>query len=228
MKRLLMLSLLMLAVALQAAQKARPNILFAFADDWGRYASAYAKVDGRPSPNEVVKTPHFDRVAREGVLFKNAFVTAPSCTPCRSSLLSGQYFYRTGRAAILQGAVWDTKIPSYPLLLNDAGYHIGETYKVWSPGTPNDAPYGAGKFRYETAGRRFNGFSQGVTRMVAQGKTAKDAKQVLYDEVEGNFETFLKARPKGKPFCIGSGQRWCIANGFRVLAKNCGGSIRIH
>jgi arylsulfatase A-like enzyme len=94
-------SLMVLSLAAQAAKK--PNILFAFADDWGRYASAYAKVDGRPSPNEVVRTPHFDRVAREGVLFKNAFVTAPSCTPCRSSLLSGQYFYRTGRAAILQG-----------------------------------------------------------------------------------------------------------------------------
>ena len=103
MKRVLLFSLMMLSLAVQAAKK--PNILFAFADDWGRYASAYAKVDGRPSPNDVVRTPHFDRVAREGVLFKNAFVTAPSCTPCRSSLLSGQYFYRTGRAAILQGGV---------------------------------------------------------------------------------------------------------------------------
>ena len=99
MKRILFFSLLLVALDVQAMK--RPNILFAFADDWGRYASAYAKVDGRPSPNDVIKTPHFDRVAREGVLFKNAFVTAPSCTPCRSSLLSGQYFYRTGRAAIL-------------------------------------------------------------------------------------------------------------------------------
>src|SRR5436305_3225782 len=124
----------------------RPNILFCFADDWGRYASAYAEVDGKPSPNQIVKTPNIDRVAREGVLFKNAFVTAPSCTPCRSSLLSGQYFYRTNRGAILQGARWDPAIPSYPLLIHDAGYHIGETWKVWSPGTPVAAPFGAGKF----------------------------------------------------------------------------------
>ncbi len=68
----------------------RPNILFAFADDWGRYASIYADVDGSGTPNDVVRTPFFDAVAREGVLFPNAFVTAPSCTPCRSSLLSGQ------------------------------------------------------------------------------------------------------------------------------------------
>ena len=111
----------------------RPNIVFCFADDWGRYASIYANVETRPSINQVLKTPVIDRMAREGVLFKNAFVTAPSCTPCRSSLLSGQYFFRTGRGAILQGAVWDSSIPSYPLLLRDAGYHIGKTYKVWSP-----------------------------------------------------------------------------------------------
>jgi N-sulfoglucosamine sulfohydrolase len=73
-----------------AAQAKRPNILFVFADDWGRYASCYAKVDGPGTLNDVIQTPNFDRLAREGVLFRNAHVTAPSCTPCRSSLLSGQ------------------------------------------------------------------------------------------------------------------------------------------
>ena len=42
------------------AENIRPNILFAFADDWGKYASAYAKAETRPSPNTVVKTPTFD------------------------------------------------------------------------------------------------------------------------------------------------------------------------
>lgn len=49
---------------LRAADVSRPNILFLFADDWGRYVSAYAKVDGRPSINDVIKTPNCDRVAR--------------------------------------------------------------------------------------------------------------------------------------------------------------------
>ena len=195
-----LLIVLAVVVPLSAAAK-RPNILFAFADDWGRYASAYRGLDGRPTPNDVVNTPHFDRVARKGVLFKNAFVTAPSCTPCRSSLLSGQYFFRTGRAAILQGAVWDPKIPSYPLLLRYAGYHIGETYKVWSPGKPVDAPYGGGKHAYEKAGRGFNAFSQNVTKMVAQGKAIEASKQVLYDQVRGNFQAFLDDRREGQPFC---------------------------
>ena len=83
----------------------RPNILFAFADDWGRYASAYQGLEGERSLNALLDTPHFDRVAREGALFANAYVPAPSCTPCRSSLLSGSYFWQTGLGAILAGAV---------------------------------------------------------------------------------------------------------------------------
>lgn len=203
----------------RAAEKGkRPNILFAFADDWGRYASAYVAVDGPGTMNDVIQTPHFDRVAEEGVLFKNAFVTAPSCTPCRSSLLSGQYFWRTGQGAILQGAKWDASIPSYPLILLDAGYHIGETYKVWSPGSPVDAPYGAGKFAYQKAGGKFNQFSQNVTKMVQQGKSVEEAKQVLYDEVMQNFDDFLEARPDDKPFCYWFGptlvhRKWTKGSG---------------
>ena len=68
----------------------RPNIVFAFADDWGRYAGAYAQHEGAAGLNALIETPHFDRVAGEGALFLNALVPAPSCTPCRSSLLSGQ------------------------------------------------------------------------------------------------------------------------------------------
>jgi N-sulfoglucosamine sulfohydrolase len=199
----------------------RPNILFCFADDWGRYASAYADVDGRPSPNQIVKTPNIDRLAREGVLFKNAFVTAPSCTPCRSSLLSGQYFFRTGRGAILQGAEWNSNIPSFPLLLNQAGYHLGETYKVWSPGTPNDAPFGAGKFAYEKAGGAFNNFSENVTRLVAAGTPLDEAKQKLYGEVRGNFEAFLKARPGDQPFCYWFGP----TNVHRLWEKGSGEAL---
>jgi len=82
----------------------RPNILFIFADDWGRYASAYRQVEGDGTPNALLDTPHFDRVAREGALFTNAFVPAPSCTPCRSSLLSGRYFWNTEQGAILHPA----------------------------------------------------------------------------------------------------------------------------
>jgi arylsulfatase A-like enzyme len=207
------LALLVMPVALTATPAAadaapapdrRPNIVFLFADDWGRYANCYAAHDARPTINALLKTPHLDGLAREGVLFRNAFVPSPSCTPCRSSLLSGQYFFRTGRAAILLGAAWDPAIPSYPLLLRDAGYHIGKSYKVWSPGTPADAPYGRQTYAYEAAGTRFNKFSITASRMVREGMTAQAAKQKLYDEVRGNVRAFLAARKPGQPFCY-----WC-------------------
>ena len=109
--------LIMASVFGSLSGEERPNIVFLFADDWGRYASAYQEIEGPQSLNSLIDTPNFDRVANEGALFGNAFVPAPSCTPCRSSLLSGRYFWNTGRAAILQGAVWDPEIPSYPLEL---------------------------------------------------------------------------------------------------------------
>ena len=179
----------------------RPNILFLFADDWGRFANAYAKCDGREGINDVVRTPHFDQLAKEGVLFRNAHVNAPSCTPCRSSVLSGQYFWRTRQGAILRGAVWDETIPTFPLLLRDAGYHLGKTYKVWSPGTPVDAPYGGQKHSYQKAGGRFNQFSQNITRMMREGQSMEDAKESLYGEVRENFKQFLDSRPPDTPFC---------------------------
>ena len=195
----------------------RPNILFAFADDWGRYASAYAnpKVG---SPNDLIRTPYFDRIAEEGVLFENAFVTAPSCTPCRSSLLSGQYFFRTGQAAILQGAKWDPEIPSWPLLLKGAGYHIGKVYKVWSPGTPRDAPFGEQAHGFETKGPNLNAFSQTVTKMVDGGMGVDEAKAAMLDKVGREFDGFLAARKEGAPFCFWFGptnvhRKWVKGSG---------------
>jgi N-sulfoglucosamine sulfohydrolase len=198
-----------------------PNILFLFADDWGRFASAYAEADARRGFNDVVRTPYFDRISKEGVLFRNAHVNAPSCTPCRSSLLSGQYFWRTGRGAILRGAVWDSSIPAFPLLLRDAGYHLGKTYKVWSPGVPADAPFGGQKHAFQQAGGRFNQFSQNVTKLVRNGVELEAAKQELYDEVRGNFKGFLAAKPEGSPFCYWFGP----TNVHRAWEKGSGKAI---
>lgn len=178
----------------------RPNILLAFADDWGRHANIYAKIDGPGSVNDRVSTPNFDRIAQEGVLFRHAFVSAPSCTPCRSALLSGQYFWRTGQAAILRGAVWDGSQPSFPLLLRNAGYHAGATYKVWSPGTALVDPIGGPMYQYENCGRQFNQFSQHVSRRSEQGVGIESAKQELYSQVLGNFDDFLADRQPGQPF----------------------------
>ena len=122
------LTILLLLAAFGFTKSAdRPNVLFLFADDWGRYASAYAASDQPGGINEVVRTPNFDKLAEDGVLFRNAHVSAPSCTPCRSALLTGQHFWRTGSASILLGAVWDETLPTFPDLMRDAGYRVGYT-----------------------------------------------------------------------------------------------------
>ena len=167
--------MLVYAFACNAQENKRPNILFAFEDDWGKYASCYAKVKGSEPWQTIINTPNIDRVASEGILFNNAFVSAPSCTPCRSSILSGQHFYRTGEGAILRGK-WDSSIPTYPLLLEKAGYHIGYTYKVWLPGTPPNAGYGGARTKYENAGDDFNLFSQNVAKLTKKGKSMQEAK----------------------------------------------------
>lgn len=192
------------AAADRSAAESRPNILFAFADDWGFLASAYAKsIDGKQGElQKLVSTPNFDRVAGNGVLFTHAYVSAPSCTPCRSALLTGQHFFRTGSASVLLG-VWDPSLPSFPLLLRDhAGYHIGQSYKVWAPGHPHDAPYGGEQHEYERRGKYYNQFSRRATYLIENaGKSIQEAKQSLYDEALGNFEDFLADRKKGQPFC---------------------------
>jgi len=104
----------------------RPNILFCIADDWGwPHAGAYG--------DRVVKTPTFDKLANDGVSFEYAYVSSPSCTPCRNSILTGQYHWRLKEGANLHSTL-DVNIPVYPLLLEKAGYHVGYWRKSWGPG----------------------------------------------------------------------------------------------
>ncbi len=114
------------AVSRGQAAPRRPNILLAIADDWSYpHASVYG--------DRTVRTPVFDRVAREGVLFSHAFTAAPSCTPARAALLTGQYPHRLEQGAMLHGFL-PARFTTYPDLLEAAGYHVGFTRKGWSPG----------------------------------------------------------------------------------------------
>ena len=208
--------ILMLMASISTASAQRPNIVVAFADDWGRYASAYAKLEPG-SVNDVLNTPNFDRLASHGVLMTRAFVNSPSCTPCRSSLLSGQYFWRTGRGAILQGAIWDNAIPSFPLLLQASGYHIGHTSKVWSPGTPANAPFGAEKTAFNSAGGRFNKYSE----VASTASNPQGIREELLAEVRNNFRSFLATRPAATPFCYW----WGPTNTHRSWVRGSGNQL---
>ncbi len=128
-------------MALPLAAADRPNIVFAIADDWGwPHASAYG--DGG------VKTPTFDRLASEGVLLENAYISSPSCTPSRGAIITGQQFWRLGTAGNLW-SVWPSKFAEYPKMLAGDGYFVGSYRKGWGPGSfPKASVSPAGK-RYQ-------------------------------------------------------------------------------
>lgn len=199
----------------------RTNILFCFADDWGRFASCYKNIDLNPTPNSLIKTPNIDSIAARGVLFRNAFVPAPSCTPCRSSILSGRYFFNTGRGAILQGAQWDDAIPSFPKLLMNDGYQIGKSAKVWSPGNPADAPIGRQRYAFQKAGMEYNEYSEVAMKAISEGTTAEATSAKLRRQVRDNFEQFLSQRDSEKPFFFWFGP----TNVHRKWVKGSGKSL---
>ena len=68
-------------------QSNRPNILYLHSHDTGRYVQPYG---------HAIQTPNIQRLAEEGVLFRKAFCGAPTCSPSRASLLTGQYAHCTG------------------------------------------------------------------------------------------------------------------------------------
>ena len=125
----------------------RPNILLAIADDW---SWPHAGIGG----DKVVKTPTFDRVARDGVLFSNAYVTAPSCAPSRGSILTGQLHWRLEDGCNLWGTL-PAKFDVYPDILEKSGYHIGYSRKGWGPG--RDKPGGRNR---NPAGPKYKDFKQ--------------------------------------------------------------------
>ena len=127
------------------ASARKPNIVFCMADDW---SWPHAGILGDP----VVKTPNFDRIAREGVLFENAFVSTPSCTPSRLSILTGQHHWRLREGDSLGGSLRE-KFDVYTELLQESGYRIGRFGKgVW----PSKQ-----KFRHrDSFGERFKSFDE--------------------------------------------------------------------
>ncbi len=108
------------------ASQTRPNIVFIFSDDqsWP-HAGAYG--------DSVVRTPIFDKIAKQGVLFNNAFVASPSCSPSRAAVLTGRNIWELKSASNLHGVFPDSLL-TYPKILQDAGYEVGKRGKGWGPG----------------------------------------------------------------------------------------------
>jgi len=103
---------LMLTFACQK-QAERPNIIYIMSDDHAYQAiSAYGSV--------LNKTPNIDRLANEGMIFQNAFVTNSICAPCRAVILTGKYSHLN--SVWDNVCVFDTAQVTFPELLQKAGY----------------------------------------------------------------------------------------------------------
>jgi arylsulfatase A-like enzyme len=129
---------------------ARPNILFAIGDNW---SYEHAGANGDP----VVRTPVFDRIAREGARFTNAFCPVPSCSPTRSCILTGRAAHQLEDAASLWSR-WPAKFRVFTDALRDAGYRTGFAGKGWSPGNHKD--HGREE---NPAGPKFESFAEFIT-----------------------------------------------------------------
>ena len=162
LKRSLAVLLLLSFSSTCLGEDGKPNVFFFFADDWGRYASIYADSD-QPSLNDVIRTPNIDRIAREGVVFQNAFVPVASCGPCRASLATGRYFWNCGTGAFLntQNSRWKgqqnpfVSLPKFADLLRDqGGYHVRKSRKTFafSDSPKTTAMKQFGKVGYERYG----------------------------------------------------------------------------
>ncbi|MBA7635730.1 N-acetylglucosamine-6-O-sulfatase [subsurface metagenome] len=91
----------------------RPNIIFIMTDDHASHAlSCYG--------SKINKTPNLDRLAKEGMLFKNSFCTNSICAPCRAVILTGKYSHING--VIDNRKRFDGGQQTFPKLLQEAGY----------------------------------------------------------------------------------------------------------
>lgn len=157
----------------------RPNILFAIADDasW-KHFGAYGC--------NWVKTPAFDSVASGGILFTRAYTPNAKCAPSRACILTGRNSWQLGEAAN-HSPRFPAIFKTYSEALGENGYFLGSVAKGWAPGEPGEYD---GKKR-ELTGRGYNEF-----------KTTPPTTGISDNDYSRNFEAFLEARPKGKPFCF--------------------------
>ncbi len=190
--RMTALTLFLFALMLPTfAQTKPPNIVFIMTDDHAAHAiSSYG--------SKLIKTPHLDRLAKEGMRFTNAFVTNSICTPSRAVILSGKYSHLNGVPVFNH---IDGSQPLVSKYLQAAGYHTGMVGK-WhlganDPNRPNDgAPTGFDYWNILPGQGAY--FDPVMIEMGQRKKLTGYATDIITDL----SMDFIKQRPTDKPFFL--------------------------
>ncbi len=166
--------------------KKRPNIVFILTDDQRYDAMGCA---GHPW----LRTPNMDRLARKGVLFKNAFVTTSLCSPSRGSFLTGCYAH-THEVFTNAGKDPNPSFPTFPQLLQKAGYETAFIGK-WHMAARNSPRPGFDHWVSFTGQGNYN-----KNKLNVDGKAVSSEKYIT-DELTDHAVGFLKER-HGRPFML--------------------------
>lgn len=175
-----LLATLLAAASTQSADAAsRPNILFCISDDQSfPHAGAYG--------TEWVKTPGFDRVAREGLLFMRAYTPNAKCSPSRACIITGRNTWQL-EAACNHIPIFPHKFASYCEILAKNGYFVGETGKTWAPGIA-ETVYGKPR---QLAGKPYE-----------KRRAKPPAKAISNNDYAANFTDFMEDKPDGQPWAF--------------------------
>lgn len=153
-----------------------PNFLFAISDDQSfPHAGAYGCT--------WIKTPAFDRVAREGILFNRAYTPNAKCAPSRACILTGRNSWQLEEAAN-HVPYFPEKFKTFAEVLIEHGYMVGRTGKGWAPGIAEKG----GQPR-ELIGPNFS-----------EHKLTPPAKYISNNDYARNFRAFLDSREEQEPF----------------------------
>lgn len=189
--RSLFLSLFLgLSFAITGRAQEKPNIVVILSDDHAYQAiSAYS--------NALMQTPNIDRIARDGVLFKKAYVTNSICGPSRAVLLTGKYSHKNGYKDNANSH-FDAGQDSFAKRLQAAGsqtawigkYHLGKElqgFDYWQI-LPGQGHYFNPDFLYMDGSR-------------------KRVEGYVSDVIEDAAEDWLDSRDQEKPFCLVIGHK---------------------
>jgi arylsulfatase A-like enzyme len=182
-RKLLLVTVLALIAGRPAAAADRPNIIFIMSDDHAAHAiGAYG--------SRVNQTPHLDRLAREGMLLRNVFVTNSICTPSRAAILTGQYSHLNGVPVFNR---FDSTRSTVARLLQEAGYYTGMIGK-WHLGSDP-----AGFDRWEILPGQ--GAYMNPLLYTATGEKTYTGRYVT-DVITDLGIQFIKDRPRNRPFFL--------------------------